>query len=93
MECKVKLKPTDLDCKPGDIDIMLERHIQTLQKKIDEHLIKQLEFAEPKIKGEITKGKLRWRGIRLVNQEIHGTFKKEYYLTQRGKKIGESIII
>jgi len=60
-------------------------------KMKDEFLIAQLrEFAVPKIKGEITKGKIKWRGIRLnIVQKEGGQFGgRLYYLTQRGKQIG-----
>lgn len=42
-------------------------------------------MAEPPIKGEITKGKLRWRGIRLIRQKVG--FDSYSWLEQRGKQI------
>lgn len=41
--------------------------------------------AEPPIKGEITKGKLTWRGIRLIRQQIG--FDSYSWIEQRGKQI------
>jgi len=42
-------------------------------------------MAEPPIKGEITKGKLRWRGIRLIRQQVG--LDCYSWLEQRGKQI------
>lgn len=44
------------------------------------------ENATPPIKGEITKGKMRWRGIRCVTQQGSGAS----WLEQRGRKITET---
>lgn len=44
-----------------------------------------LTRAEPPIKGEITKGKLTWRGIRLIRQQVGFDFYS--WLEQRGKQI------
>ena len=46
--------------------------------------------AIPKIKGEITAGKIKWRGIRIVQQnDFLRSFK---WLEQRGKQISPKII-
>ena len=42
-------------------------------------------MAEPPIKGVITKGKLQWRGIRLIRQQVG--FDSYSWLEQRGKQI------
>jgi hypothetical protein len=42
-------------------------------------------MAEPPIKGEITKGKTTWRGIRLIRQQVG--FDSYSWLEQRGKQI------
>ena len=42
-------------------------------------------MTEPPIKGEITKGKLKWRGIRLIRQHIG--LDSYSWLEQRGKQI------
>lgn len=44
-----------------------------------------LKNATPQIKGEITKGKLKWRGIALTVSP------KGRYLTQRGEKISRIV--
>lgn len=64
--------------------------IQELQNKEENLFISTLRtMAEPPIKGEITKGKLRWRGIRIILQE--DGFKYTKWLEQRGKQIGPKI--
>lgn len=48
------------------------------------------ENAIPKIKGKITKGKLRWRGIRLVQSPSNlCNLCYQVWLEQRGKRISE----
>lgn len=42
-------------------------------------------MAEPPIKGEITKGKLTWRGIRLIREQVG--LDSYSWLEQRGKQI------
>lgn len=54
-------------------------HHQILSQ-IDQ-LIRDMSF--PPIKGKITPGKIKWRGLRIV--QVQGTGKR--YVTQRGKKI------
>lgn len=43
-------------------------------------------MAEPPVKGEVTKGKLKWRGIVLKVKRNDFT-SDEYWIEQRGKKI------
>lgn len=60
--------------------------------EIDNFLRKQLKYAKPPIRGEVTQGKLKWRGIRLITQrEDFNTVR--YWLEQRGERIGEGISI
>jgi len=47
--------------------------------------------AEPPIKGEITYNKIKWRGIRKIEQRFFD--RTETWLEQRGKRISEKIII
>ena len=68
---------------------LTRKFINKLIQKEDEFLMNQLKFASPQIKGEITKGKLRWRGIKLIEiTDINGTTK---WVEQRGKQIGERL--
>jgi hypothetical protein len=66
--------------------------ISALYKWEDEIFISALRvMAEPPIKGEITKGKIQWRGIRMIVQHNDG-FKYTKWLEQRGKQISPKII-
>ena len=47
------------------------------------------ENATPKIKGPITKGKLKWRGIRLV--VFNSRNRTETWVEQRGKPISGKV--
>jgi len=48
-------------------------------------------YAEPPIKGKITKGKIRWRGIKLIQQVTPKGYRT--WLEQRGKRISPTIIM
>ena len=70
---------------------VISSFIQEQQKKEEEIFTTALRtMAEPPIKGEITKGKIRWRGIRIVQQ--NDGFKYTKWLEQRGKLISPKII-
>ena len=67
--------------------------IEDAIKKENDYFEKYIrENATPKIKGEITKGKLKWRGIKLCvfNGHYEGTMK---WVTQRGNQISPKLII
>lgn len=71
--------------------------VNQLQKRmlssIDDWLIIQCrKHVKPPIKGELTKGKLRWRGVQGVC-EIIDSHTNKHYLLQRGNKIGDELII
>jgi len=60
-------------------------------EKIHNFLEKQIrEHAVPPIKGEITEGKLKWRGITL-QKIILPNMCEETFIIQRGKQIGGSL--
>jgi hypothetical protein len=42
-------------------------------------------YSKPPIKGAITMGKIRWRGIRIIRQQIGGNYR--YWIEQRGIRI------
>lgn len=46
------------------------------------------KYAKPPLTGEITKGKLKWRGIVLCEQPSHN----KSWITQRGEKIGDEFV-
>jgi len=51
--------------------------------EIDRAFFSRINLIEPRISGKITKGKLRWRGVKIV---IIG---KKTFLFQREKNLGE----
>ena len=69
-----------------NIASVTQRFIAEMQKQEEELFTTTLRtIAEPPIKGEITKGKLTWRGIRLIRQQVG--FDSYSWLEQRGKQI------
>jgi len=63
-----------------------QRFISEVKKQEEELFTTALRtMAEPPIKGEITKGKIRWRGIRLIRQQVG--LDSYSWLEQRGKQI------
>lgn len=69
---------------------VINRFISEQQKKEEEIFTSVLRImAEPPIKGEITKGKVRWRGIRIV--QYNDGFKNTKWLEQRGKQISPKL--
>jgi len=69
--------------------------IEEIQRKeneiLDNFIKERLIFAEPKIKGEITKNKLKWRGIKLYQQKTNNPLNNIYWLQQRDKRLGNYI--
>jgi len=70
-------------------------NIETIQQQIIDAQVKAIDraliyfftpyFRQAGIKGEITKGKIKWRGIKMkVKEEL---FKSTYQLNQRGVDI------
>ena len=78
-----------------DIILELIRKLETEENKVLDNFIKErLNFVKPKIKGEITKNKLKWRGVKLYQQKIKNhDFTQEtiYWLQQRDKRLGDPI--
>lgn len=74
-----------------NIGAVISRFIHEQQKKEEEIFTMALRtMAEPPIKGEITRGKVKWRGIRIVQQ--NDGFKYTKWLEQRGKQISPKIV-
>lgn len=72
-----------------ELDTITNRLMSNIIQKEDEFIKNQLKLVNPQIKGEITKGKLRWRGIKLIEtNDINATTK---WIEQRGKQIGERL--
>lgn len=56
-------------------------------KKIEDMIESAKHKMIPPLKGDITRGKLKWRGIKLnFKPDMNGEF---VYITQRGNTIGE----
>jgi serine protease inhibitor len=73
----------------GNTDVISRFFVEQMKKE-NEIFEKALrENAEPKVTGEITKGKIRWRGIRIVQQNEF--LKSVKWLEQRGKQISQKI--
>jgi curli biogenesis system outer membrane secretion channel CsgG len=73
----------------GNTDVISRFFVEQMKKE-NEIFEKALrENAEPKVTGEITKGKIRWRGIRIVQQ--NELLKSIKWIEQRGKKISPNI--
>ena len=72
--------------------IDIQKHINTIRKRHNAILENALRTnAVPPIKGEITRGKVKWRGIRLCHR--NNMFCHEKWLEQRGKQISPLIRI
>ena len=70
---------------------VISHFISEQQKKEEDIFTSALRImAEPPIKGEITKGKVRWRGIRIV--QYNDGFEYTKWLEQRGKQISPKIV-
>lgn len=68
-----------------------EKEVMTVLKDTNDWLEYILRtFAKPKINGEITAGKLRWRGI--YKREIFENFSHTIELWQHKKKLGSRTI-
>jgi hypothetical protein len=73
----------------GNTDVISLFLVEQMKKE-NEIFEKALrENAEPKVTGEITKGKIRWRGIRIIQQNEF--LKSVKWLEQRGKQISPKI--
>lgn len=69
------------------------RELQERDEKVSEWAKTVIcTYATPRIKGEITKGKLKWRGIKLTRVWNSCNFEETYTITQRGKQLGEFVI-
>jgi hypothetical protein len=74
-----------------NIHDIISGFITEKQKKEEEVFTFALRtMAKPPIKGAITKGKLIWRGIRIV--QYNDGFKYTKWLEQRGNQISQKIV-
>lgn len=69
-----------------DLSIEFANQIAKKQDEIFEYALRN--NAVPPIKGELTKGKIKWRGIVIITQQY--PTKCITYLSQRGNRISET---
>lgn len=80
-----KMQPLNM----ADVTALFSKQIIEEQNKIFEYALRNEAF--PPIKGEITKGKIKWRGIRIVT--TNHFLENKTWLEQRGKRISPVIEI
>lgn len=69
------------------------RELQERDKEVSEWAKAVIcTYATPRIKDEITKNKLKWRGIKLTRIWSYDNLEETYTITQRGKLLGEFVI-
>lgn len=81
-----------------DIKILMDKVHQLVYQRMhfiaseqEKLLFKSLELCNPPVKGTITKGKIKWRGLRMCVQNTPETIK--FWVEQRGIRITEIKII
>jgi len=91
MKCELK-DPVILDCCNDFIDlhkIFIDRFLIDRSEPLGHFLYSQLHKIEPKIKGKLTKDKLKRRGIKFVVRIDYRT--TSYWIEQRGIVISDII--
>jgi len=75
------------------MDESIRGFVEKINLRLDQELLNQLKkLAQPKIKGPLTAGKLKWRGIKI--EIINVTpFITHYNIIQRGVQVGDTIIV
>lgn len=69
------------------------RELQERDEKVSEWANAVIcTYATPRIKGEITINKLKWRGIKLTRVWSYDNLEETYTITQRDKLLGEFVI-
>ena len=95
----MKYEEKKIECPDLKVDEEFTLNIANLTQRLFDEVRRQEEelfttalrtMAEPPIKGEITKGKIRWRGIRTV--QYNDGLKCTKWLEQRGKQISPKIV-
>lgn len=69
-----------------------EQMINHADKLLDMVIRNSIKSVDPPIKGKITPGKLKWRGLRLCSQN-RGHDGIYYWIEQRGKVVGEKLLV
>ena len=84
----------DTDNKAVHLDNVIQSCIETYLIAQETALMKGLKLVNPRITGEVTGGKLRWRGIRRITKLIHSNdVIEETWFEQRGRQITPRIIL
>ena len=97
--CEFEIKLTEQNKEQMKVltDMILDDNIKRLQEfydkveKLVEHILRN--YVTPPIKGEITRGKVRWRGLQIVWQEYGmekafvGVRQRDVLILPNGKKI------
>jgi hypothetical protein len=93
MKCKPILVGVNNECDNFDLRPIQEEIIKRQLENFDKTLF---DFFEPQlrglgVKGELTAGKLKWRGIKMHVYQFNNGIR--YQLYQRGVAIGKSLDI
>ncbi len=88
-----------IEYKQVDLSELKKLEEETIFNLMEEYRKKEEEIfteslrtnAVPPIVGEITGGKLKWRGIKVAAQHV-GFFGFEKWLEQRGKQISPKVV-
>jgi hypothetical protein len=80
----------------SELDLKFHDEVNYMIYKINDQRNKIIEdslrnFAVPPVKGKITKGKIKWRGIKLIIDGDNCTF-YSMHLEQRGEQISPTIV-
>ena len=87
-EQQCNLDRLSIDIKPDWLTERINEAIANIDKQREEFIEKHLRLnAMPIIKGAITRGKLKWRGIKYA--ECVDT--NEFWILQRGKQISPKL--
>lgn len=63
---------------------LIEKQVKSQNDFLESEIRKN---AIPPIKGELTKGKVRWRGLRMIQRNNYTDGSTEMWIEQRGKRI------
>ena len=89
------MDPNVLDWFVEETQRKASAFIHVEMKRVSDILEEQTrKNAIPPIKGEITPGKLKWRGLKYCIQKKHDgiMFNNFHYVTQRGKIITDKVL-
>ena len=89
---KKDFKLIDLENQILNANSIIDEMVKHYNEKEDIIFSESLRiYAKPPIKGKITKGKIKWRGIKLYQTTLELGKPVERWLMQRGKQISPKI--